>query len=163
MDNDIRKRALIELIELLRSDLERYKKSAIGNKLVAKTFYKKIKILETELNRYKNKSRRSKRINVGIGAELISGSRHYKGFIKSISLNGFFVITSPTKTISPFRPGSMIRIMFEIPSGEELILNCEIIWLHSVKTQTQGLFNSMGLEILTQSLKYKNFYKTYLE
>jgi hypothetical protein len=52
-------------------------------------------------------------------------------------------------------------LKFQIPSGETLNLNCEVIWLYTKKTPPPGFKqNNIGMEIIDPPLKYKEFFKT---
>ena len=108
----------------------------------------------------KGHTRRFVRMPVYLGAALISGGNNYAAFIGNVSEGGAFAKTSPTTTAADFVPGTLIELKFQIPSGEELNLTCEVIWLHTKKIEAQGLINSMGMEIIDPPSTFREFLKT---
>lgn len=162
MEHDIEKRALIKLIDGLRSELALYRRKAIGSELLVKTFQKKIETLRSEISLFKNKKRRSQRVVVGIGAEMFAGNKRYVGFIKSLSEHGMYLITTPTISITDFVPGTTADLQFRLTSGDMLRLRCKIVWLHTIKPTPRKFFNTIGLEITKQFQSYKEFYKSLL-
>lgn len=103
--------------------------------------------------------RRSKRATANLNADFITNGKTYAGLIENLGEDGICITTDPTDTAKDFTPGTRIELKFQIPSGEIINLSCVIIWLHTLKIQSQGLTNSMGLEIIAPPLSYKEFYK----
>jgi len=101
--------------------------------------------------------RLSKRVNVKLGAELVSGDRTYAGVIENLSEHGIFMRTVPWETPVNCLPGTTIVLKFQPSSGETLSLHCEVKWLHIDKTPSLGLTNSMGMAIIDPPRQYKEF------
>jgi hypothetical protein len=104
--------------------------------------------------------RSSKRKIVSIIGELISNGNHYKGHIENVSENGIFMNIANTKSAVDFIPSVTPEVRFKLPSGNVLNLQCEIKWLHTYKTTSHGLMNSMGMEIKDPPVEYKEFIKS---
>ena len=92
------------------------------------------------------KKRLSKRIIIGLKAEIISGDISCEGVIENLSEAGIYVITAPTKTEINFAPGTILEVKFQFLSGETLNLHCEVKW--SYKTPPHGLTNRIGMKII---------------
>ncbi len=90
--------------------------------------------------------RLSKRIIIGLKAEIISGDIICEGVIENLSEAGIYVITAPTKTEIDFAPGTILEVKFQFLSGETLNLHCEVKW--SYKTPPHGLTNRIGMKII---------------
>ena len=90
--------------------------------------------------------RLSKRIIIGLKAEIISGDISCEGVIENLSEAGIYVITAPTKTEINFAPGTILEVKFQFLSGETLNLHCEVKW--SYKTPPHGLTNRIGMKII---------------
>jgi hypothetical protein len=97
------------------------------------------------------------RVPVYIDAELISGQRSFAGMIGNLSLDGAFVETIPTKTLTPFFPGKSIDLKFLLSSKNTINLSCKIIWLYSKKDESAGFINSMGLKIVAPPGPYMKY------
>ncbi len=104
--------------------------------------------------------RRFERILVSLDAELILNDKSYVGQIASLSEKGLFMRFISKKTSIDYVPGTPVDVQFKSPSSETINLRCEVIWLHIDKTPPQGLKNSLGLIIMEQHPKYKDFLKT---
>lgn len=90
--------------------------------------------------------RLSKRIIIGLKAEIISGDIICEGVIENLSEAGIYVITAPTKTEIDFAPGTILEVKFQFLSGETLNLQCEVKW--SYKTPPHSLTNRIGMKII---------------
>ncbi len=90
--------------------------------------------------------RLSKRIIIGLKAEIISGDIICEGVIENLSETGIYVITAPTKSEIDFAPGTILEVKFQFLSGETLNLHCEVKW--SYKTPPHGLTNRIGMKII---------------
>lgn len=103
--------------------------------------------------------RRKKRKKVHIEAEIISGSTIYKSIVENISEEGLNMDTDsidPLSTSTRFTPGAFFGLKFNAPSGEEIILNCRVVW--SYKTAPHGLTKKIGMLIVDPSDKYLEFF-----
>jgi hypothetical protein len=107
--------------------------------------------------------RRSERQSVVFKAEIISENKSYAGVIKNLSEHGAYVETVPTKVVNDFIPGNFITVKFQLPTGETLTIQYEVMWLYSKKCLPGGLNlkqNSLGIEIKESSKKLNDFLKT---
>jgi hypothetical protein len=104
--------------------------------------------------------RRSKRIDYSIRSVVTAGRRCYSGFIENLSAEGFFIITSHTKPVKAFFPGTTIDVKFRSPDGQKMDQKCEVKWLHIDREPVIGLIYSMGMEIQSPSSEYRDFYFT---
>lgn len=100
------------------------------------------------------------RIPVYIQTEIISGRKSFTGVIGNLSEKGAFVETIPTETAAPFLPGKKVGLKFNVSSMNTIKLNCEIIWLYTKNTLSEGLSNSMGMKIIAPPPEYKKYFKT---
>lgn len=100
------------------------------------------------------------RIPVYLGAKLISGSRNYDGIIGNLSEHGAYVEIEPAKSVIPFIPRKKLELKFQVSSQKTLNFHCEVVWLYSKRISPNSLINSIGVEIINPSLKYKKFFKT---
>jgi hypothetical protein len=92
------------------------------------------------------KKRRSKRIVIGLKAEIISGGISCEGVIDNLSEDGIFVITAPSKTEMDFTSGTILEVNFQFMSEETLHLKCKVKWSH--KTPPHHLTHRIGMEII---------------
>ena len=93
-------------------------------------------------------------------AEIISGGKSYSGVIKNLSESGAFVEIVPTEIVKDFIPGTKLEVKFQLPSGDNVNIGCEVVWLYSKKFSPDGLKqNSIGVEI-APSKKLNDFLKT---
>ncbi len=90
--------------------------------------------------------RLSKRIIIGLKAEIISGDMSCEGVVENLSEDGVCVITVPAKTTIDFAPKTILEVKLQFLSGETLNLRCEVIWSH--KIQPHGLTNKVGMKII---------------
>lgn len=98
------------------------------------------------------------RTPVRLKAKIISGSEAYPGFIQNVSESGVgYFIESVFKVEKDFAPKKIIELAFEIPSGETLKLDCEIIWCSRKSPDDKNA--TIGLKIIKPSQKYKKFAK----
>jgi hypothetical protein len=100
--------------------------------------------------------RRSKRIRVDLKAERISGDSKQGVFIENISSDGIHIVTSPSRTHKEYFPGADVDLKFRLNSGETIRLACKIRWVH-LNEPSNGLTDSIGLEILNPPRKYLEF------
>jgi len=98
------------------------------------------------------------RTPVRLKAKIISGGETYPGFIQNVSESGIgYFIESVIKTEKDFAPKKIIELSFQIPSGETLKLDCEIIWCSRKTPDDKSL--TIGIKIIKTPQKYKNFSK----
>ncbi len=96
----------------------------------------------------------------------------YTGVIENLSKSGIYMRTSPADTSVDFSPGTELKLEFQILTGETFDLNCKVRWINETQhrigkygiTRTQtSKYTATGMEIITPSLKYKEFIKTRLK
>jgi hypothetical protein len=109
--------------------------------------------------------RNATRKKVNLHAEVFSESEYHLGFIENISEEGMFMKTAPTAAAPSFSPGTMINLKIQLPSGEDLNLQCRVVW--SYKSPHEGLasmiitpspeYTAMGMQIIEPPEKYQEF------
>ena len=104
--------------------------------------------------------RRFKRIDFKLNAEVTLGGKSYKGSMENLSEGGLFEIVFSEVDLTDFTNGAPVGVKFHIPSEEIIDLHCKIVWLRVGPEQIVGLKYNMGLEIITPSPEYKEFFKT---
>jgi len=98
------------------------------------------------------------RTPVRLKAKIISGGETYSGFIQNVSESGIgYFIESVIKVEKDFAPKKTIGLSFQIPSGETLKLDCEIIWCSRKTPDDKRL--TIGIKIIDPPQKYKKFSK----
>lgn len=98
------------------------------------------------------------RTPVRLKAKINSGGKTYPGFIQNVSESGIgYFIESAIKVEKDFTPKKMIELTFQIPSGETLNLDCEIIWCSRKSPDDERL--TIGIKIIKPPQKYKKFAK----
>lgn len=102
------------------------------------------------------KDRRSfKRIAIGLEAYMYAGNKTFTGSIENVSEDGFEFLLNHSDALTDLKPGKIIELYFQVPSGEALNLLCEVQW-SSLDEKTLTL----GIKILKSSPKYNEFIKT---
>jgi hypothetical protein len=100
--------------------------------------------------------RGNKRFILTLHADVIIGEKTYKGVIGNVSEEGISsTITTFIKTDEEFQPHKGIRLDFQLPSGVEVKLNCEIRWFLKTPDKNTGLI--LGLFILEPPQVYKDW------
>lgn len=100
------------------------------------------------------------RVPVYIEAELISGQKSFAGMIGNLSVDGAFVETIPTTSITPFVPGKTVDLKFSVSSKISINLGCRVIWLYTRKNESGDFVNSMGLKITAAPESYKKYFRS---
>ncbi|MHA2218849.1 MAG: PilZ domain-containing protein [Candidatus Hodarchaeales archaeon] len=101
-------------------------------------------------------ARRSKRVTFKLEAKAIVDDKIYNGFIENFSKEGILKIISYEK-IEKFKSGMVLGVIFQVPSGQKLNLNCEIKWLSIKKDDTHLFKHNLGMEILNPPQGYTEF------
>jgi hypothetical protein len=105
--------------------------------------------------------RRFERKQLIFKATIISRDNRYKGVIKNISENGAYIEIVPTKEVHGFVPQTTLEVALQLPSGQDLTLRCEVIWLYSKKSLPPDLKqNSIGVEFIEPSRELNDLLKT---
>ena len=72
--------------------------------------------------------RRAQRITAGFKTEIIYNGVRYPGVIENISASGASVLTDPIDSEVEFVAYEATELKFEAPSGDEVTLECTIMW-----------------------------------
>ncbi len=100
--------------------------------------------------------RRSRRIQVELKAERLSGDARSAVFIENISENGIYMITAPSRNTLSCPPGTKVRLKLQLSPDETVDIHCNVIWSYQ-NMPPDGLTNSVGMEIIKPPLKYRRF------
>ncbi|MHA2010672.1 MAG: PilZ domain-containing protein [Promethearchaeota archaeon] len=100
----------------------------------------------------------SDRIKVDLEAEIILNNASYEGKIENICDEGIFMKVFPENCDIDFHPGTIFKLIPELPFGEAVSLDCKVIW--SEKDAADGVTNNLGLQILEIPPEYDEFVKT---
>ncbi len=103
--------------------------------------------------------RRSRRINVNLKAERISGDEKYGVFIENISENGIHILTTASRDHVKYTAGTDLDLHFKLSDGKTLNLHCRVRW-SCLKLPPNGLTDSIGLEIIEPPSQYIEFVRT---
>ncbi len=157
---DIKERRVHELkreVDRLAVELNRYKRvvhnmrrEEVTMRNLIKTIHFKNSLSQDTLNK-----RRSKRQMVSLITRFASNNSSYTALIENISEEGIFMRVSPSSNGLTLTPGSKLKLLIKLPSGEFLSSQCNVIW--SYKTPPHGLINSAGMEIMNPSPQYADF------
>ncbi len=100
--------------------------------------------------------RRFKRIPVYLKANIILNDKTYSGFIEDVSVEGIkYIVTYFFKPSENFTPEKKVSLNFQVPTGETLNLNCEIIWFTRITPDDKEL--TLGMKIIDPPQKYMEF------
>jgi hypothetical protein len=102
--------------------------------------------------------RSSERIKADLGAEIILNNINYPGKIENISDEGLFVKVLSEDLTLDFHPGTIFKLIPELPSGKEICLECRVVW--SEKDSIDGVTDNLGLRILETTPEYDEFVKS---
>ena len=101
-----------------------------------------------------------KRIYAKISAELSIDDKYYEGSIDNLSEEGMFEIVFTDIEETDFTLKKNLRVKFHRPSGEDLDLKCQIMWLRLNRDNPARLKYCMGMEIISPPESYKKYVKT---
>jgi hypothetical protein len=96
-----------------------------------------------------------KRINVGLGGEIVYKDKTYATYIGNVSEYGLFGLTNTTDVSIDFSPGTELLLRCQIAPNKILDLNCRKKW--SSKISPNRLTKRTGLEIINPPTEYKYF------
>ena len=102
--------------------------------------------------------RRSRRLQVSLKAERISGDKKHGIFIENISENGIQIISAPSNDHIKYTAGKEVDLKFRLSSGETLNLRCKVKWSY-LKVPPNGMTDCIGLEIIDPPKQYIEFVK----
>jgi hypothetical protein len=106
------------------------------------------------------KGKSIKRTDITIRAEIKTDSKYYEGSVENLSEEGLFEISFIDIEVSDFVPEKILVATFHNPSGEDLHVQCKIIWLRLNKDNSGRLTYCMGMEIILPHSGYKDFLKS---
>ena len=104
-------------------------------------------------------NRRSERITDSLDVEIVAGGVTYSGLILNFSEDGLYMVTATTYDVVEIPPSSKIDVKCKLPSGEEMIMVCEVKWFQT-KPSPYGVSFSMGMQIDDPPQKYKDYLKS---
>jgi hypothetical protein len=96
--------------------------------------------------------RSSKRISLGLEAEITSDNIRYAAFIRNISEYGLNAIITPFHSSFDIPSGKEKNLKCELPSGKQLCLTCKKIWSQAVSTG--GSSKKIGAAIINPPIHY---------
>jgi len=102
-------------------------------------------------------NRRFERINIVLKAEIILNDISYEVFVVNLSREGIFITTAPLNKPMVLEPGTNLKFIAELPSGDEVNLTCQVVW--SQECHPQGLASNIGLKIIAPPFEYIEFLK----
>ncbi len=100
---------------------------------------------------------RSTRIPCDFEAEIVAGSTHFSGVIRTVSEDGIHIRTESAGDTNDLTPGRAAEIEFRMTSGETLSLLCKVIW--SDRDSLNGSTNNIGLLITEKPEAYVEFFQ----
>ncbi len=99
------------------------------------------------------KKRKHKRFAISLHADIIVGDKTYKGLIGNISEEGvLYSLTTFITTDDAFLPQKIVRLNFELPTGEMVNMNCEVRWF--IKPSNKGKSLMLGLYVTNPPSEY---------
>jgi len=100
-------------------------------------------------------TRASRRIPFSLDAEIVSEDNTFNGYIENISQDGIECLMS-THVQSPadFTQNKILSINFQVPSGDEFNLKCELMWYLEASPHDKKLL--LGMKIISPPSRYKN-------
>jgi hypothetical protein len=97
--------------------------------------------------------RDNKRIKVDFSAEISSSGNVHKGRITDVSREGLgSLLTTHVEGSENFIPEQIVKVNFQLPTGEDLAFECEIRWFDWSTPQKKNLV--LGLKIIKPSAAY---------
>ncbi|MHA2219382.1 MAG: PilZ domain-containing protein [Candidatus Hodarchaeales archaeon] len=103
-------------------------------------------------------NRFSGRMNVDLETEIIFNNTSYEAKIENVSEEGLLIRIYPEHGSVDFYPGTIIKLKLEIPSGEKVSIDCNVVW--SKKDVLDAVTNNLGLQVLEIPPQYNEFVKT---
>ncbi len=108
---------------------------------------------------YIMEKRRSERITDSLDVEIVAGGVTYAGLILNCSEEGMYMVTATTYDVVDIPASSTIELKCKLPSGEGILMNCEVKWFQT-KPSPYGVTFSMGMELLDPPEKYTDYLST---
>ena len=100
--------------------------------------------------------RQSRRIPYFLDAQMVSETNTYDGTIGNVSEKGIeCLMASENKRQDTIAPHKKVKLNFQIPSGDEIILRCKVVWVFLPPIYENTI--QVGMEIMSSSLAYRDF------
>lgn len=96
-----------------------------------------------------------------ISAKVRTGSKYYEGTVENISGEGLIEIAFVNIKVKDFDPETIVSVQFHKHCGDDLELQCKLVWFRLNKDNPDRLKYCLGMEILSPNTSYKNFLKTF--
>lgn len=103
--------------------------------------------------------RKSARMNVMFGAELVSDRVSYAALVRNVSQSGVSVIISPVQNRTDFISEKDLELSFTLPSGEDIRLQCRKRW--SNRFLPSRLTRIIGMEVVSPPDSYRTYISTF--
>ena len=103
------------------------------------------------------KGRSIKRTDTTIRAEVKTDSKYYEASVENLPEEGLFEISLIDVEVSDFVPEKILVATFHNPSGEDLPVQCKVIWLRLNKDNPDRLTYCMGMKVISPRSEYKKF------
>lgn len=91
-----------------------------------------------------------------LDVEIVSGGVAYSGLILNFSEEGMYMVTATTYDVVDIPPSSKIELKCSLPSGREIMMNCEVKWFQT-KPSPYGVTFSMGMELIDPPQEYIDY------
>lgn len=101
-----------------------------------------------------------KRKDNEISAEVVIGTKHYEGLIEDVSEEGLFEIVFIEDYVTDFAPDRILEVRFHKPHGEDLDLQCKLLWFRFKKDNPDSFKYCVGMGVISPLDSYINFVKT---
>ncbi len=105
--------------------------------------------------------RRSDRKKAEIEIEIISDGKKQAGLIENLSEHGLYLETAVVNILQDstgFVPGAECEVRFSDNSGEQIRLNCKVVWSYGIAPE--GSRVKVGMDIIFPPPLYLSFYKS---
>ena len=104
----------------------------------------------------KEDRRRAKRTAVKLAGDKIGQEAKKHIFIKNVSSQGIYILTSPSHMKEEHRKGDYIALKLNLPSEGLVTLYCRIAWI-TEENLGEETFHHIGMEIINPPQAYRDF------
>ncbi len=88
--------------------------------------------MDRDMNEENIDQRTAKRVTAGFKTEILFGNNIYTGIIENLSASGVSVLTDPIESEVDFQSYEPIELKFLSPKGEDVKLDCTIMWSSAI-------------------------------
>ena len=106
-----------------------------------------------------------KRVEISLKSEIILKGKGHKGYIANISEKGMKWYLYGN--VVPLSTGEQLKMKFQLPSGQNLDLYCEVKWANKKISAGRSSviddapeYTEAGLEIINPTPQYKDFFRS---